>query len=496
MLNPLFEQPTPARTIRPHQSRALDLIRQSFGQGNRRIVLQAPTGFGKSFVSSKLICGALAKENRAWFTVPRLSLIDQIITEFEREGISHIGVMQGQHPRTDASAPVQVVSVDTLARREIPSRAPSVVLVDECHLRSEAVERLMALWTDTLFIGLSATPWAVGMGKTWQDLQIAATLSELIAAGFLSKFRVLAPSDPDLNSVKVRRGDYVTGDLEKEMSKPALVGEVVPTWLARGENRPTLLFGVTCAHAQILQEEFLRAGIGAGYCDAHTDMIARKHLERQFRAGEVKVVCSVRTLTTGIDWPVSCIIDAAPTKSEMLHVQKIGRGLRINPGTEDCLILDHAGNTHRLGLVTDIHHDSLDDGDAKTGKREPTKKKQPRACSKCETVFSGLICPECGHERQPIPGIENVHGELIEVGSKGKPAKAKPATQAVKQRFWSMALALDDKRQKSGKLAKGLYKGRFGCWPRGLSDIRREPDQSFMNYEKASRIRYAKRKQA
>jgi DNA repair protein RadD len=102
------------------------------------------------------------------------------------------------------------------------------------------------------------------------------------------------------------------------------------------------------------------AGIAAGYCDAWTDCVERRMLERQFRSGEIKVVCSVRTLTTGIDWPVSCIIDAAPTKSEILHVQKTGRGLRINPGTEDLLVLDHAGNSLRLGLVTDIGHDCLD----------------------------------------------------------------------------------------------------------------------------------------
>jgi hypothetical protein len=46
---------------------------------------------------------------------------------------------------------------------------------------------------------------------------------------------------------------------------------------------------------------------------------------------------------------------------------------------------------------------------------------------------------------------------------------------------------------KGGRLAKGLYKGRFGVWPVSLSDARRRPDQAFWNYEKASRIRYAKR---
>jgi hypothetical protein len=72
-------------------------------------------------------------------------------------------------------------------------------------------------------------------------------------------------------------------------------------------------------------------------------------------------------------------------------------------------------------------------------------------------------------------------------------AKPPKATKQQKQRFWSMALWLDMERQKGGKLAKGLYKGRFGDWPKGLIDQPAYPDQAFWNYERASRIAYAKR---
>ena len=67
-----------------------------------------------------------------------------------------------------------------------------------------------------------------------------------------------------------------------------------------------------------------------------------------------------------------CIILARPTKSEMLFVQMIGRGLRTADGKADCLILDHSDNHLRLGFVTDIHHDKLDDGG---GGRGPTARR-------------------------------------------------------------------------------------------------------------------------
>ena len=187
---------------------------------------------------------------------------------------------------------------------------------------------------------------------------------------------------------------------------------------------------------------------------------------------------------------MSCIIDAAPTKSIMLHVQKIGRGLRVNAGTEDCLVLDHAGNSLRLGLVTDIHRDTLDATPPGEKKSVERKEKLPKECANCAALHTGLTCPFCGHERKPVAGVETVDGELIEM----TPGKAAPApTKDEKQLFWSMALWVDRERKKGGRMAKGLYKGKFGVWPRGLEDIETPPDAAFQNYEKASRIRYAKR---
>ena len=83
---------------------------------------------------------------------------------------------------------------------------------------------------------------------------------------------------------------------------------------------------------------------------------------RRLREGQIKVVCNVYCLTTGVDWDVRCIILARPTKSEILYTQIIGRGLRTAEGKTDCLVLDHSDTTLRLGFVTDIHHETLDDG--------------------------------------------------------------------------------------------------------------------------------------
>src|SRR4051812_19777671 len=99
------------RELHPHQQRAIELLRQSLGRGKRRPLLQLPTGAGKTVIAAAIVESALAKGRRVLITVPLLSLVDQTVARFAEAGIDAVGVMQGYHPMTDCTQPVQVASV-------------------------------------------------------------------------------------------------------------------------------------------------------------------------------------------------------------------------------------------------------------------------------------------------------------------------------------------------------------------------------------------------
>lgn len=477
------------KQLRSHQVRAIEMVRQSLGSGNRRVVIQMPTGAGKTLTATRIIEGALAKGNDVIFTAPMIPLIDQTVTAFEAEGIRDIGVMQASHPRANRFARVQVASIQTLARREVPKAA--LVIVDEAHIRAEVIDKLMDERPDVFFIGLSATPWRAGMGLRWQDLVIPCTIGDLIRDGLLSQFVAYGPDVPDLSRVKTVRGDYAEAQLAEVMGESQLVGSVVATWLERGEGRPTLVFGVNRAHAKQIAEQFARAGIATAYVDGETDGVERALVSRQFRAGEVRIICSVRTMTTGVDLPVSCIVDAAPTKSQMLHVQKIGRGLRVNPGTEDCIILDHAGNSLRLGLVTDIHHSRL--SMAKPGAKDEREREKPaealpKPCTKCEVLFAGRECPACGHERRPPCTITHVDGGLVQISG-----KAPKVSMEQKERRYAGLLWIAQQRGYKPGWAYHKYAEWHGVHPpSGMKPAPEAPSLEVTGWVKSRQIAYAK----
>ena len=408
--------------------------------------------------------------------------------------------MQGIHERTDRDQPVQVCSVQTVARRKRPD--VDLVIVDEAHQtapRNLPVDE--GLLPSIPFIGLSATPWARGLGKYYDDLIIAATTADLIREGYLSPFVAFAPSEPDLAGVRTVAGDFHEGELADAMDRPVVTGDIVETWLRLGEGRPTLVYGVNCRHAQHIAERFVEAGVAAEYMDAFTDRLDRERVFDRLRAGSTKVICNVGVLTTGVDLPmVSCIVHARPTRSRSLFVQTIGRGLRTAEGKTNCLILDHAGNHLRLGMVTDIGQEHLDDSkERQIGGQHARERGEslPKLCEGCKAVVprAARECPSCGSPIHARTEVEAVDGELIELGSRrsGQPSIEDKAA------FFGELKGHATLRGYNDGWASHKYRERFGVWP---NDPRvrcarpTPPSLKTKNWIISRQIAYAKRRTA
>lgn len=416
---------------------------------------------GKTVSACHVIDGAIKRGHRCLFVVDQRMLVNQAHARLASYGIK-AGVIMGNRPRT--SEPVQVASVQTLARRE--HEPWDIVIVDEGHHATSPTYRAL-LPRYPCIIGLTATPFRMGgkgLGDVFDALVEPVTTSELVAQGVLIAPTVYShPNVPDVSSLRVKKGDYQIEQLAEAADQPRLLGDIVEHWQARAAGRRTIVAATRIEHSKHIAEAFLKAGIPAEHIDG--TVADRGALER-LESGETLVLCQVSLLGEGFDLPaLEVAVCARPTASLRWWIQFQGRVMRAAPGKEGCTILDHAGNARVHGLVT--------------AKREHTlegvvsaKVASLRTCPVCWVVCSpGVsVCPECGAElaRERKAGAavpEVVDGQLVEF---------RGMSQAERLEWYAGIVAIASEKEYRLGWARNQYREHFGVWPRKVKEIENE----------------------
>jgi DNA repair protein RadD len=414
-------------------------------------------------VAAEIIRRTVERGKRAIFLVHRRELVDQAVDRFAQFGLKSGRIVAGHPQRLDRS--VQVASIPTLIKR---AHWPAdVVIVDECaHATSASWKTVIDRYPPPcVVIGLTATPIRLdgrSLGDIFGHIIEPVTTRELMDRGFLVEPRVFAPPI-DLDDLPMRGGDYSTPELVERVS--SLVGDITKTWLERAPGMSTVVFAVNIAHSLLIVEEFRKIGARAEHVDFKMSYRDRAATLIALRKGQIDIVSQVQLLTEGWDLPsLQCAVLARPTKSLALFRQMVGRVLRP-PGP--VIVLDHAGNHHEHGLVTDPVEWSL------TGK--PKHKTQSvSTCQNCLAIIppGTQVCPVCGADprgagRDEVdpPGVHN-EGVLVELDMGARPPP--PADKELE--YIRLVKVANDRGYKLG-WARAQYKNTYGVWPRRLSHV-------------------------
>jgi len=496
----------PPPALRPYQSDAVEQIEQAYRHGKRAPILQLATGAGKTTVAGEVIRRGVAAGRSCLFLAPRRELVYQASNSLARAGVDHGVFMAGREDLEDPWASVTVASIDTsitrilkLGRRPFPD--PALIVVDEAHLSITKVrERLLSTWPSARLLGLTATPGRKdgrALGILYDRLIEPITIAELTRQGYLCPARYFSLSEPDLARVRNVAGDYHQGQLEQAVNHSDLVADVVETWLAQEGSRRTAVFATSVAHSVALAEEFQRAGVAAEHVDAKTPLGDRGLVFDRFTSGQTQVLCNCQLASYGFDLPImSCVVLARPTRSLVLYLQMLGRGLRIADDKADCLVLDHSGAVHRHGFAADERFWTLDGELALQEPRKTTGKKADAAqidCPECHAVFAGMrTCPECGYTLRPKPKpVETMAGELVEVGA------GLPQDEIDRVAFYAELRGIAVEKGYRQGWAAHQFKKRFGEFPPWSwnDDLPLEPSVATRRWVKSRQIAWAKSQQ-
>jgi superfamily II DNA or RNA helicase len=436
--------------LRPYQAELITDIRLQYQLGHRKVLAVLPTGAGKTVCFSHIAQAAAKKGNRVLIAVHRQELLDQACRALP---MPH-GVIAANRAM-DLSAAVQVASVQTLARRlhKLPRDFFQLVIIDEAHHSNAGTwAKVLEHFHQAHLLGVTATPIRLdgrGLGEHYQAMVEGPSAAWLTDNGYLAPARVLAPPGFDTTGLRKRMGDFDTKEAEHRIG--TIMGDCLSHYRKHLDGQTAIAFCCSVAHAEAVARLFMGAGIPAASIDGSMTSEQRRDLLQALGTGRIRILTSCALIGEGVDVPSvgGCIL-LRPTASTSLHLQMIGRCLRPSPGKAAAVVLDHVGNTLRLGHHLEPREWTLEG----LAKRDRDKAPSVKVCPQCFAAMASQAkqCGECGHTfAAEVRELQQVEGELV---SYSKFIRWKIDKDSEIDGAWQL-VAIAARAMANGHLAKG-----------------------------------------
>ena len=328
----------PDVVLREHQLEALDELSGRLTHGATRTWVDAPTGSGKTIMFLAL---AQALGGSTLVLVPRRNLADQTFAGLARHFPSIPTHPEG--PDAAGRPGVAICTYQAALRHQDTMDWESVTLLicDEAHATLGAQTRkLLDRAVNAVAVGFTATG-ATTTGHVEQVFgPVAATLdrASAIERGILCPLRSLRVERAvDLSDVARVRGDFDQASLGRALDKAMWHRACADVWAEHFQ--PLGLAGVaytaTVAQAHALAEEMTQRGVKAAAVSGQTPARELQRVLFDFASSRIDVLCNADLLTEGWDETRAAVVmHLAPTTSERVFVQRLGRVMRPAPDKE------------------------------------------------------------------------------------------------------------------------------------------------------------------
>lgn len=359
-------------SLRPYQLALKADVFSAWNQGAKNVLMRLDTGGGKTVILADIVrerggfAAVIAHRNelvsQLSMALARVGILHRIIAAKKvAQAITREQIAEFGRAYVDPSAPVGVVSVDTLNRASgLESWLAQVTtwIVDEGHhlLRDNKWGRAVSRFSNPHALGLlpTATPSradGAGLGRHADGLADVMVegppMSWMIGEGFLTDYEVVCP-ESDLSRFLDdvgKSGDWSQAQLRRAAQRSQIIGDVVKGYLTFAAGRLGITFSTDVETAKGIAQRFNEAGVPAAVLTGDTEYNVRRDLLRRYERREILQLVTVDVVSEGFDLPaieVGCM--ARPTMSLALYMQQFGRILRPMPGKGKALLIDHVGN--------------------------------------------------------------------------------------------------------------------------------------------------------
>lgn len=442
-----------------HQQRGVQGVIEAIAAGDRRIVLTAPCGAGKTRMMTTLLEWAQSEWWSAALYTSRRLLFDQTHRVLESHGIEHGLRASGHKPALLKDVQLcmtqsELAAVYKQKRREL--HRAKLVLIDEIHMQGGgAMQQIIQDHYDNggATVAFTATP--LDLEGEWDRLIVAGVNSELQRCGAHVKAYHYCPDEPDLKHIKQYKvgEDLTDKDNSKSIMRPGVFGRVFDNYVKLNpDGKPTILFAPDVAGSLFFAEQFYKQGVRAAHIDAKQIWLDGEYLpsDDETRAmvlkgsqdGSIGVLCNRFVLREGIDLPhIGHCIMACVFGSLTSYLQSGGRVIRSHPSLTEVTVQDHGGNYVRHGSLNADREWELGQTSYRlTGMRAEAMRQKPETepivCPKCGACrLSGPKCHKCGHScNTRSRQVVQINGDLKSVeGPTYKPHRIKQMPDTAKK---------------------------------------------------------------
>ena len=339
--------------LKPRQIEAFNAVFAALERGVDRQLVALPTGVGKTVLAANIA----KKFDRVLFLAHRQELIEQtartmaLVDPDRTQG----RIEQGSH---DLGSEFTISMIQTAHRRldRIPPDSFDCVIVDESHHAcSRTWRETLDHFQPRLRLGLTATPErldGLALSNLFSEISYSMTLADAVNENLLvPPSAIQCLTSVNISAVHTRGGDLAEDELAALVDDPARNEFIAQKYLEHCPGRRAIAFCVNIQHTQNLVAAFTAVGVKAEWISGN-DPLRSEKLER-FASGEIQVLANCQILTEGFDdCGVDAILLCRPTKSRSLYCQMLGRGLRLNPGKENCRILDFVDVAGKHSLMS------------------------------------------------------------------------------------------------------------------------------------------------
>lgn len=427
--------------LRNYQQRIINATRESLKK-NKRLLVYAPQGSGKSVLAGFMAANAVRKDNRILILTHREEILRQNFDKIGQLNL-HVEIVHSRISKL-SEARIYCAMTQTVAARckrheswRRWMKDMTMVIVDEAH-RSEHDVLYKYLDPSAWIIGLSASLLRTGtmtqLGSIYSDIVNVIETQELVSLKYLTPSKNYAFQAPKLDDVTINRGtgDYVQQKLQRVFRKKERYAGVISNYKAICPEAKAIVFTTGAVHCIELCKEFNAAGIAAKYLISkpypETDAEYsgdRETLLKDFSCGVFKVLLNISMLDTGVDVPsIEAVILDFSTTSYVKYAQCVGRGSRIYPGKSHFYVLDFGSNINSFGIYEDkplmsLWHNAGGTGVAMT-KECPITRPDLLGKMGCGRLIPISVqdCPFCGYHFATDREVYEV--ELREVLAKQK----------------------------------------------------------------------------